>query len=98
VRPTTKDLLEALRNPGESYEALAARLPISMSTVNRWKKESPAEWDLYIELLDRAGWLNQDRVEGGLVAARLAADDAHRRADRLAAENERPARARRKRA
>lgn len=52
------DLLEKLREPGETYESLAARLPISLSTVNRWKKQSPRDWDTCIALLERAGLLN----------------------------------------
>lgn len=58
MAPTTADLIEALRKPGESYEALAARLPISLSTVNRWKRESPQDWDGLLQMLEAAGWLN----------------------------------------
>lgn len=57
MAPTTADLIEALRQPGEAYETLAARLPISLSTVNRWKKESPQDWDGLLEMLEMAGWL-----------------------------------------
>lgn len=45
THPSAAELLEELREPGESYESLAARLPISLSTVNRWKKRSPRDWD-----------------------------------------------------
>lgn len=56
------DVLERLREDGESYESLASRLPISLSTVNRWKKESPRDWDTIIQLLDAAGLIS---LEGG---------------------------------
>jgi transcriptional regulator with XRE-family HTH domain len=56
-QPSTRDLIEALREPGESYEDLAARLPISLSTLNRWKRAAPRDWYPILEMLDRAGWL-----------------------------------------
>ena len=61
MAPTTADLIEALRREGESYEDLAARLPISLSTVNRWKKRSPDDWEALLQMLEMAGWLNVTR-------------------------------------
>jgi len=61
-QPSAAVLLEALRDPGESYESLAARLPISLSTVNRWKKRSPRDWDTILGLLSLAGWLDTDAI------------------------------------
>lgn len=86
--PSAADLLEALRAPGESYESLAARLPVSLSTVNRWKKRSPRDWDTILALLSRAGWLNQDR----LAAAQAEAQAAESSAERLATRRRRPPR------
>lgn len=72
MQPSAADLLEALREPGESYESLAARLPISLSTVNRWKKRSPRDWDTIMLLLDRAGWLSSSRLALGAAEAEAA--------------------------
>lgn len=75
--PSAAELIEALRRDGESYEALAARLPISLSTVSRWKNESPRDWNNILTMLDLAGWLvvggstRADRA-GAVTAADLA--------------------------
>jgi hypothetical protein len=96
VLPTTANLIEALRQPRadgrlESYEALANRLPISMSTVNRWKRDSPEEWDTFVGLLDEAGWLDHAAISRDLAraAARAGAE-----ADAVHSQAAPPARAR----
>lgn len=99
VHPTAAELLEELREPGESYEALAARLPISLSTVNRWKKSSPRDWDTILTLLDRAGWLSpaagRRSGEGDLARSAAAAREGEEEAQRLAGRGGRPRDARR---
>jgi len=89
VHPTAAELLEELRRPGESYESLAARLPISLSTVNRWKRQSPRDWDTTLTLLDQAGWLTPPRH---LAAARAEAVEADRQAAQMRSRRRRPAR------
>ncbi len=62
---TAADLLDRLRavhGKGDhiSDEKLAAKLPISGSTLARWKRSDPEHFQAIIEMLDQAGWLNTD--------------------------------------
>lgn len=64
-RPTAAQLLERLRAIYESREGealsderLAARLPISLSTLNRWKKGDTRQFREIVQALDEAGWLS----------------------------------------
>jgi hypothetical protein len=62
--PTARDLIERLREihalPGEklSDEALAAKLPITGSTLARWKRRDPEKFSELVQMMTEAGWLN----------------------------------------
>lgn len=65
--PTANELLERLRaiyeeQAGESLsdEKLAGRLPISLSTFNRWKKGDTKQFRDIVKMLGEAGWLKSD--------------------------------------
>lgn len=64
-RPTAAQLLARLREvyaerDGKplSEEKLAGRLPITLSTFNRWKKRDTKAFSDIVQMLDDAGWLN----------------------------------------
>ena len=68
--PTAADLLERLRTIYEeregtrlSDEKLAGRLPITLSTFNRWKRGDTRSFRDVVTLLDQAGWLNMGEAE-----------------------------------
>lgn len=74
-RPSAADLIERLRDVYEQREGvkladekLAGRLPISLSTFNRWKKGNTASFDRIVECLDIAGWLSTPEDDRVLVA------------------------------
>jgi hypothetical protein len=65
-RPTAAELITRLREiyaaklpAGEklSDETLVAKLPITMSTFHRWKKEDTKTFRAIVTMLDDAGWL-----------------------------------------
>lgn len=63
-RPTAAALIKQLRAVHEkrvgrrlSDENLVAYLPISGSTLGRWKKKDTQQFDAIVEMLDDAGWL-----------------------------------------
>jgi len=87
---TETDLRDALRT---RYGVRPAQ-----SQINRWANgDAQPSYPYTLALLEAAGWLSRDRVEEALAAATLAADEAHRRAERLV-ERGRPALEQRKRA
>lgn len=57
--PSAPEVLAAIRQPGESWEKLAARLDVSVATINRWKKRSPRDWPTILGVLEAAGVLTQ---------------------------------------
>jgi len=63
-RPTAAELIERLREVHQgdgkrlSDEDLASRLPISLSTLNRWKKNDAQGFQDIVWMLSTAGWLN----------------------------------------
>lgn len=66
-KASAPDLLERLREVYRdadgntlSDEKLAGKLPISLSTFNRWKKGDTKAFRDTIAMLDTAGWLNID--------------------------------------
>jgi hypothetical protein len=69
MRPTAAALIEKLREPGEAYEKLAARLPISLSTVYRWKKGDADDFKRIAGMLEDAGWLDEAAIRRDLLAA-----------------------------
>lgn len=67
--PSTAELLERLRRvlreegqPRLTDEALAGELPITLSTVSRWKKRPPRDYRHLMECLALAGWLNEQAI------------------------------------
>lgn len=63
-RPTAAQLIERLRTVHEakvgrplSDEELAGRLPITLSTFNRWKKADTKAFQSTLTMLEEAGWL-----------------------------------------
>lgn len=63
--PTAAEVIEQLRvvyeeQTGErlSDEKLAAKLPIGLSTFNRWKKSDTRAFRDVVDMLALAGWLN----------------------------------------
>lgn len=73
--PTPAQLIERLRavyeaETGErlSDEKLAGRLPISLSTFNRWKKGDTRAFREIVAMLDTAGWLSIDEDVRALAA------------------------------
>jgi hypothetical protein len=68
--PTAARLIERLREvyadkDGSklSDEKLAGKLPITLSTFNRWKKSDTKAFRDMITMLDAAGWLQPDAAE-----------------------------------
>lgn len=70
--PNAADLIECLRviyerREGEgvklSDENLAARLPITLSTFNRWKKGNTRQFEQIMTMLAEAGWLKDDLAQ-----------------------------------
>lgn len=72
--PTAKQLIEQLRTAlsenGQRLtdEQLAARLPITLSTFNRWKKADTDRYTAVIEMVAMAGWLDEGRLARDLPA------------------------------
>jgi hypothetical protein len=100
--PSAADLIEELRcqtaedSDRLTDEQLAGRLPITLSTLNRWKKEDPRHYTSLMKMLRQAGWLNEDRVLAAVRAAeRARAEETERRAASLAEREERAPRKRR---
>lgn len=72
-RPTAADLITRLREVHEeqagmslSDEKLAGRLPITLSTLNRWKKGDTRQFAEIVAMLDEAGWLTASTEAGGV--------------------------------
>jgi hypothetical protein len=70
-RPSAADLIERLRDvysdrdgTRASDEKLAGQLPITLSTLNRWKKGDTRAFDNIVLMLDEAGWLSPEAPAG----------------------------------
>lgn len=76
---TARALIERLREVYEteagerlSDEKLAGRLPITLSTFNRWKKGDTRAFRNTVAMLEKAGWLREDLMEAALAVAEAA--------------------------